>query len=166
MLSIDDTTEIFDLIDSISENPMIKRSLYTYLLGFSVQYDRKDLTIHLAEQCVKEEIKIDRSINDIHSLTDHVLPDDLVERLSRYKPDELSWKEKLSKILINKTDQSELEEIYSNAKQDERYPISLQQRLLEIYVHKQLIDQALSIFKEIDAERYKVWYNNSISYFI
>jgi hypothetical protein len=81
---------------------MIKRELYVYLLGFSVQYHRKDLTIRLAEQYVKEKIKIDRS---------------------------------------------KLEEIYSDAKQNGRYPISIQKRL---------IDQALNIVKEIHAERYKV----------
>jgi hypothetical protein len=135
---------------------MFKREFYVCLLGFSVQYHRKDLTVRLAEQCVKEKIKIDRSINEIHILTDHVLSEDIVEQLSRYKPDELSWKEKLSTILINKTNRLKLEEIYFDAKQDGRYPISIQQRLLEIYIQKRLINEALNIFKEINANRYKV----------
>ena len=135
---------------------MLKRELYIYLLCFSVQNHRDDLTNCLAEQCIKENLKFDSSINEINILTDNILSPDIVEQLSRYKPDELSWKEKLLKLLSNKTNQSKLEAVYSEAKEDKRYPISVQKRLLNIYIQKKLINKALEILREISSNRYKV----------
>lgn len=154
-------TDIFKTIDSVSKSlineiPLLKRELYINLLGLSVQNHREDLTLRFAQQCLTETIKIDRSINEIHALTDHRLSDDIVEQLSQYKRDELSWKEKFLKILHQKTTRRKLEEIYSEAKRDGRYPISIQQRLLDIYIKKQLINPAVDILKEMIDNRYKV----------
>lgn len=155
------TNEIFKNIDSISKNlineiPLLKRELYIDLLGLSGQDDREEITRRLAEQCIMENIKIDRSINEIHTLTNGRLSDELVGQLSRYKPDELSWKEKFLQILKRKTTRTNLEEIYHDARQDGRYPIRIQQRLLEIYIQKRLSNQAMDILKEMIDNRYKV----------
>ena len=155
------STDIFKTIDSVSKSlvneiPLLKRELYINLLGLSVQNYREDLTLRFAQQCLTETVKIDRSINEIHTLTDHRLSDDIVEQLSQYKRDELSWKEKFLKMLNQKTTRKKLEEIYFEAKRDGRYPISIQQRLLDIYIQKQLINQAVDILKEMIENRYKV----------
>lgn len=154
-------TEIFKTMDSISKSllheiPFLKREFYIHLLDLSVQNHREDLTLRFAQQCLRETIKIDRSINEIHTLTDHRLSDDIVEELSQYKRDELSWKEKFFQILKQKSTRKKFEEIYSEAKRDGRYPIHIQQRLLDIYIDKQLINQAVDILKEMIDNRYKV----------
>jgi hypothetical protein len=156
-----DFTSIFDLIDSISkqlsnENPMLKQELYIHLLRFSAQHRRTDITSRIAEQCVKENVKIGGSMNEIDLLTGYVLPRDIVEQLARYKPGELSWNEKLSTIDLQKTKRSKLEQIYQEAKQDGRYPANLQQRLLDIYIQKKSIQQAFTLLHEIFSNRYQV----------
>ena len=106
-----DYTSVFHLIDSISNNlsadiPMLKQELYVQLLRLSAQQRRNDLTSRLAEQCVSENVKIGGSMNEIDSLTGYILPRDIVEQLARYKPGEMSWKEKLGTINLQNTNQS------------------------------------------------------------
>ena len=161
LLTMMSTNDIFKSIDSICDSlikkiPLLKRDLYVDLLGLSGQDDREEFTRRLAEQCRTENIKIDRSINEIHALTNGRLPDDLVEQLSRYKPDELSWKEKFLQILRGKSTRTELEEVYLDAKRDGRYPIGIQQRLFEIYIQERLINEAVNLLKEMIDHRYKV----------
>ncbi len=159
--SDNDLTSISHLINSISKNlsndiPMIKQELYIQLLRFSVQNRRTDLTSQLAEQCIQENIKIGGSMNEIDSLTGYVLPRDIVEQLARYKPGEMSWKEKLSTIDLQKTNRTKLEEIYQEAKQDGKYPFNLQQRLLDIYIQKKSTQQAFTLLHEIFSNRNQV----------
>ncbi len=135
---------------------MIKQELYIQLLRFSVQNRRTDLTSQLAEQCIQENIKIGGSMNDIDQLTGYVLPRDIVEQLARYKPGEMSWKEKLSNIDLQKTNRSTLEQIYQEAKQDGKYPFNLQQRLLDIYIQKKSTQQAFALLHEIFSNRNQV----------
>ena len=158
---MNDFTLIFDLIDSISKQlsndiPMLKQELYIQLLRLSAQHRRTDLTSRLAEQCIKENLKIGGSMNEIDLLTGYVLPRDIVEQLARYKPGEMSWKEKLSTIDLQKTNRSKLEQIYQEAKQDGRYPINLQQRLLDIYIQKKSIPQTFTLLHEIHSNRHQV----------
>jgi hypothetical protein len=159
--SMKDYTPVFHLIDSISNNlstdiPMLKQELYIQLLRLSAQQHRIDLTNRLAEQCIQENIKIGGSMNEIDSLTGYVLPRDIVEQLARYKPGEMSWKEKLSTINLQKTNQSKLEEIYQEAKHDGRHPINLQLRLLDIYIQKKSTQQIFALLHEISFNRYQV----------
>lgn len=152
---------VFELIDRISTNLSneivnLKREIYLNLIAISVHNNRYNLTKLFAEQCVKENIKFDSSIDELHQLTDRQLDDELVQQLSLYKPKESSWKEKFSKLLFNKLNRTKLEEIYSEAKENQRYPISIQNRLLDIYIRKQLPDEAMTILKEIHSNRYKV----------
>jgi hypothetical protein len=158
---MNDFTLIFDLIDSISKQlsndiPMLKQELYIQLLRFSAQHRRTDLTSRLAEQCIKENLKIGGSMNEIDLLTGYVLPRDIVEQLARYKPGEMSWNEKLSTIDLQKTNRKKLEQIYQEAKQDGRYPINLQQRLLDIYIQKKSIQQTFTLLHEIHSNRHQV----------
>lgn len=159
--SANDLTRIFELINVISNNlsnelPMLKQDLYIQLLRLSVQQKRTDLTSQLAEKCTQEDIKIGGSMNETDLLTGYSLPRDTVEKLARYKPGELSWKEKLSTIDLQKTKLSKLEEIYQEAKQDRKYPFNLQQRLLDVYIQKKSIQQAFSLLHEIFSNRNQV----------
>jgi len=150
-------TPIFNLINSISNDiPMLKHDLYIQLLRLSSQHHRTDLTSQLANQCIQENIKIGSSMNEIDLLTSYVLPRDIVEQLTRYKPGEMSWKEKLSTIDLQKTTRSKLEEIYQEAKQDGKYPFNLQQRLLDIYIQKKSIQKAFTLLHEIFSSRQQV----------
>jgi hypothetical protein len=156
-----DYTSVFHLIDSISNNlsadiPMLKQELYVQLLRLSAQQRRNDLTSRLAEQCVSENVKIGGSMNEIDSLTGYILPRDIVEQLARYKPGEKSWKEKLTTLNLQNTNQSKLEQIYQEAKQDGRHPISLQLRLLDLYIQKKSTQQAFALLHEIFSDRYQV----------
>jgi hypothetical protein len=156
-----DYTPMFSLINSISNNlsndiPMLKQELYIQLLRLSAQQHRIDLTNRLAEQCIQENIKIGGSMNEIDSLTGYVLPRDIVEQLARYKPGEMSWKEKLSTMNLQKTNQSKLEQIYQEAKQDGRHPINLQLRLLDLYIQKKSTQQAFTLLHGISFNRYQV----------
>ncbi len=158
---MNDFTPIFHLINSISNNlsndiPILKHELYIHLLRLSAQQRRTDLISRLADQCIKENIKIGGSMNEIDLLTGYVLPRDIVEQLARYKPGEMSWKEKLSTIDLQKTNRSKLEQIYQEAKQDGRYPFNLQQRLLDIYIQKKSIQQAFTLLHEIFSNRNQV----------
>lgn len=155
-------TKILQLINSISKNlskeiPLLKQELYIQLLRLAAQQRRTDLTNQLAEQYIAENVKIGGSMNEIDSLTGYVLPRDIVEKLARYKPGELSWKEKLTNIDLQKTNRSKLEEIYQEAKQDGRYPINLQRRLLDVYIQKKSIQSAFAILHEIFSNRFQVW---------
>ncbi len=159
--TLNDFTPIFHLINSISNNlsndiPMLKHELYIQLLRLSAQHRRTDLTSQLAEQCIQENIKIGGSMNEIDFLTGYVLPRDIVEQLARYKPGEMSWKEKLSNIDLQKTNRSTLEKIYQEAKQDGKYPFNLQQRLLDIYIQKKSIQQAFTLLHEFHSNRQQV----------
>ena len=159
--SMKNLTPVFEVIDSISNNlsnniPMLKQELYIHLLRFSGQNRRTDLTAQLADQCIKENIKIGGSMNEIDLLTGYVLPRDIVEQLARYKPGELSWKEKLSTINLERTNRAKLEQIYQEAKQDGKYPFNLQQRLLNVYVQKKSPQQAFALLHEIHSNRYQV----------
>lgn len=151
------SVEIFEMINQISQElPLLKREIYLYLLTFSVQNHRDDLTKIFAEQCRKENLKFDSSIKELHELTNHLLSDELIQQLSCYQPKESSWKEKFSKLLLSKITRTKLEEIYVEAKENERYPISIQKRLLDVYIQKKLVEQSMTIFQEIQANRYKV----------
>lgn len=95
-------------------------------------------------------------MNEIDLLTSYILPRDIIEKLARYKPGEMSWKEKLSTIDLQKTKLNKLEAIYQEAKQDGRYPFNLQQRLLDIYIQKKSIQQAFSLLHEIFSNKHQV----------
>jgi hypothetical protein len=135
---------------------MIKQELYIQLLRLSVQQRRTDLTSRLADQCIKENIKISGSMNEIDLLTGYILSRDIVEQIARYKPGEMSWKEKLSTIDLQKTNRLKLEEIYQEAKQDGKYPFNLQQRLLDIYIQKKSIQQIFTLLHEIFSNKHQV----------
>ncbi|CAF4575672.1 unnamed protein product [Rotaria sp. Silwood1] len=159
--SMNDYTRIFQLIDSISKNlsndiPMLKHELFIYLLRFSAQHRRTDLTSRLAEQCIKDNLKIGGSMNEIDILTNYTLPRDIVEQLARYKPGELSWKEKLSTMDLQKTNRQQLEELYEEAKQDGKYPFNLQQRLLDNYIQKKSIQKAFTLLHEMVSNRHQI----------
>ena len=156
-----DYTSVFRLVDSISNNlstdvPMLKQELYIQLLRQSAQQRRNELTHRLAEQCISENIKIGGSMNEIDSITGYILPRDIVEQLARYKPGEMSWKEKLATINLQNTNQSKLEQIYQEAKQDGRHPITLQLRLLDLYTQKKSTQKAFALLHEIASDRYQV----------
>jgi hypothetical protein len=158
---VHDLTPLFSLIDSVSASlsndiPTLKQELYLNLLRFSAQHRRNDLTSRLAEQCVKENFKIGGSMNEIDLLTGYVLPRDIVEQLARYKPGEMSWKEKLSTIDLSKTNRVKLEKIYQEAKQDGKYPFNVQSRLLDVYIQKKSIEQAFTLLHEIVSNRHQV----------
>lgn len=149
------------MINSISKSlagdiPLLKQEIYVQLLRLSAQQRRTDLTNQLAEQFIREDMKIGRSMNEIDSLTGYVLPRDIVEKLARYKPGELSWKEQLANIDLQKTNRTKLEEIYQEAKQDGRYPINLQRRLLDLHIQKKSTDKAFALLREIFSNRYQV----------
>ncbi|CAF4188355.1 unnamed protein product [Rotaria sp. Silwood2] len=158
--SMNDYTTIFQLIDSISKNlsndiPMLKHELYIYLLRLSAQHRRTDLTSRLAEQCIKDNLKIGGSMNEIDILTSYTLPRDIVEQLARYKPGEMSWKEKVSTMDLQKANRQQLEELYQEAKQDGKYPFNLQQRLLDNYIQKNSIKKAFTILHEMVSNRHQ-----------
>ena len=149
------------MIDSISKNlsseiPRLKQEIYIQLLRLSAQQRRTDLTNQLAEQYIREDMKIGSSMNEIDSLTGYTLPRDIVEKLARYKPGELSWKEKLSNIDLQKTNRVKLEEIYQEAKQDGRHPVNLQRRLLDLHIQKKSTEKAFALLHEISSNRYQV----------
>ncbi|CAF0909776.1 unnamed protein product [Adineta steineri] len=159
--SMNKLTSIFQLIDSISKTvsddiPMLKYELYLHLLRYSAQQRRTDITTRLAEQCIQENVKLGGSMNEIDLLTGYTLPRDIVEQLARYKPGELSWKEKLSSMDIQKANRSKLEQIYQEAKQDGRYPFNVQQRLLNIYIQKKSIQQAFTLLHEMVSNRNQI----------
>ncbi|CAF3583271.1 unnamed protein product [Rotaria sordida] len=159
--SMNDYTTIFQLINSISKNlsndiPMLKHEIYIHLLRFSAQQRRTDLTLRLAEQCIKDNIKIGGSMNEIDILTSYTLPRDIVEQLARYKPGELSWKEKLSTINLQKVNRQQLEELYQEAKQDGKYPLNLQQRLLDNYIQKKSLQKAFTLLHEMVSNRHQI----------
>ena len=136
--------------------PLLKHELLIQLLRLSAENRRNDLTARLAEQCVKDNFKIGGSMNEIDSLTGYALPRDTVEQLGRYKPGEMSWKEKLSTMDLKKTKRTKLEQIYQEAKQDGRYPYDVQERLLEIYTQKKSVTQAFAILHEIVSNGHQV----------
>jgi hypothetical protein len=147
-------TSIFQLLDKISTNlskeiPMLKRELCISLLQCSSQNRRQDLANRVAEQCIKENLKLGGSVNEIDTLTNYALPRDLVEQLASYKPGVMSWREKLSNVDIHKINRTKLEEIYQDAKRDNRYPFDVQQQLLNAYIQKNSLDKAIGILHEI-----------------
>ena len=149
------------MINTLSTNlastvPTLKRELYIHLLRFAAEGRRNDLTTQLAEQCIRENFKLGGSMNEIDSLTGYALPRDIVEQLARYKPGELSWNEKLASMDITRTSRAKLEQIYDEAKQDGRYPLVVQQRLLDIYIQKKSIQQSFKILHEMIANGHQV----------
>jgi len=156
-----DLSSIYELINQISTNlsnevPQLKNEIYTHLLRLSAQNHRKDLTSQLADQCIKESIKIGGSMNEIDLLTAYALPRNIVEQLARYKPGELSWKERLASIDLQRANRSKLEEIYQEAKQDGKHPTDLQKRLLDLYVQKKSVRRAFTLLHEIYSNKQKV----------
>ncbi|CAF0726305.1 unnamed protein product [Adineta ricciae] len=152
---------LYQLIDLISKDlsteiPTLKHELYLNLLRMSAQQHQTDLTNRLADRCIQENIKLGGSMNEIDLLTGYVLPRDTVEKLARYKPGELSWKEKLSNLDWSKANLTTLEQIYQDSKQDGRYPFDLQERLLSLYIKKKSIQQAFAILHEIVSSRQKI----------
>lgn len=159
--AVTDINSVFSLIDSISnrlstEAPLLKRELYIHLLRFSAQNRRNDLTNRLAERCIQENFKLGGSMNEIDALTGYVLPRDVVEKLSPYKPGEMSWNERLASLDISRANRTTLEKIYQEAKQDGRYPYEVQRRLLDIYTQRKSIEQAFGIFREIVSHNQQV----------
>lgn len=158
---INDYTAIFHLIDSIAKDlstdiPMLKNELYIDLLRLSAQYRRTDLTSRIAERCIQENLKLGGSMNEIDALTGYALPRDTVEQLARYKPGEMSWKEKLSNLDLQKIGRTKLEELYQEAKQDGKYPVNVQQRLLDLYMQKKSMEKAFTLLREMTSNRYQV----------
>lgn len=162
-----DYTTVFQLIDSISqkltnETPIFKQDLYADLLRYSAENRRNDLTKLLADQCIQNNIKIGGSMNEIDILTGYMLPREIVEQLARYKPGEKSWREKLSMVDLQRANRQQVEELYQEAKQDGKYPFSLQERLLDIYTRKKAIQQAFTLLHEITSNRNQVCFSLKI----
>ncbi|CAF1637026.1 unnamed protein product [Rotaria magnacalcarata] len=156
-----DYTPIFQLIDSIGKNlvddsPMFRHEVYMHLLRYSTQNRRNDITALLADRCIQENIKIGSSMNEIDILTGYTLSRDIVEQLARYKPGEMSWKEKLSATDLQKADRQQLEELYQEAKQDGKHPFNLQQRLLDDYMQRKSLKKSFTLLREMVATRNQI----------